>query len=111
MLGEGMPGPGENMDAEIAELQAQGWDLETASADEAQKAEIESDTYYQYQSFKNPDGETYTILRKAPEEEMPEMALGEENPESIENAQRDKIQEVFPGLFGNPEDDNNQRAA
>lgn len=110
MLNEGIPGSGENIDAEIAELQSQGWELETSSADESQKAQIESDTFYQYKSFKNPDEETYIILRKAPEEE-PQMAFDEENPQSIEDAQKDKIHEVFPGLFGNPEDENNQRAA
>ncbi len=106
-------------EAEIQMLQQQGWDVETASADEAQRVEIENgliNAGMEVQVFANPDNSTFTILRKAPAEEAytedpATSAVDEPGPQNVSDGQREKMEEVFPGLFGNPEDENKNKAA
>lgn len=93
--------------AEIEMLQQQGWDVETANADETQRVEIENaliNAGMEVQTFANPDNSTYTILRKAPPEEAytqdaASAAVDEQVPQGVSDAQREKMEEVFPGLF------------
>jgi hypothetical protein len=116
---EGMNSAPQADDAEIKMLQQQGWDVETTSADEAQRVEIENgliNAGMEVQVFLNPDNQTYTILRKAPAEETytedpAANAVDESGPQNVSDGQREKMEEVFPGLFGNPEDENKNKAA
>ncbi len=89
-------------ESEIQSMQQQGWDIETANANQDQMAQIQDELInagLEVQVFANPDNETYTILRKTPEEEAP-MPADEENPEAVRDAERDKMAEIFPDLFG-----------
>jgi len=101
---------------EIMQLQQQGWDIETTTADEAQRAEIENglmNAGMEFQSYSNPDGLTYTVLRKAPMEEAypaePEQAAfpGEESYDTISDEERKKLESVYPDMF----EDENRNAA
>lgn len=119
---EGMSSAPQADEAEIQMLQQQGWDVETANADDVQRTELENgliNAGLEVQVFANPDGKTYTILRKAPTEEAynedaAANAVDETGPQEVSADQREKMQAVFPGLFPsqeNPEDENIKKAA
>ncbi len=89
-------------ESEIQSMQQQGWDVETSNATQDQMDQIQNELVnagLEVQVFANPDNETYTILRKTPEEEAA-MPADEENPESVASEERDKMAEIFPDLFG-----------